>query len=487
MKSRNGLLASIGMLALLAVFVSWYSLPHNKEKNIRGKLEVVRVLESPASGLIPYSDVKIPALVANCVGEDCSTSIPHCMNIASSLKKTGVVRLVNDTSSFEWRVFFRCSLKPTNELATSPLWSFIHKYQTSPSGVSNKLIEGFPNYFPIVNNKVEACKIFRKNNLKLRDFTFECFIPTMEAKEDLKNWCSQKPNAHVIVKVEGASGQGIRGLQNCSQVIRKPELFYAQEYLSDPLRINNRKFDIRAFVLVTSIEPIRLYFSRTSFCRFALTEWTGTFDNDHLLEHLTGPYQASHSNKYPKNIPYLADGEPGYPFMSYEFFMSTLEGKFGAGRADEVQNSIKHALREFLVPLLNELRHETRKCPACFALFGADVAIDSTFKAKVIESNVAPYFGVGPAEEFLGNLKHSQMSSLLRMLRIDPNVPYVQPRHLIWKGVSEECAATVSEIVNEITYAGVYTPVATTEYADECVKQGVRLAMRRHAELFSQL
>jgi hypothetical protein len=58
------------------------------------------------------------------------------------------------------------------------------------------------------------------------------------------------------------------------------------KYVSNPLLINNHKFDLRIYVLVTCIDPLRIYIYNEGLVRFA----TEPYSKDHtknLYSHLT--------------------------------------------------------------------------------------------------------------------------------------------------------------------------------------------------------
>lgn len=62
-----------------------------------------------------------------------------------------------------------------------------------------------------------------------------------------------------------------------------------QQYLSKPMLIDGLKFDIRFYVLVTSVEPLRIWIHKDGFLRLATHKYDEpTMKNmDNLTMHLT--------------------------------------------------------------------------------------------------------------------------------------------------------------------------------------------------------
>src|SRR5690349_18005550 len=46
-----------------------------------------------------------------------------------------------------------------------------------------------------------------------------------------------------------------------------------QTYLNDPMLINEKKWDMRTYILITSIHPLRIYMYRDGLVRFASTKY----------------------------------------------------------------------------------------------------------------------------------------------------------------------------------------------------------------------
>ena len=69
-----------------------------------------------------------------------------------------------------------------------------------------------------------------------------------------------------------ARGTGIRVIQRWSQLPKKKQLI-VQRYVSRPYLIEDRKFDLRIYVYVTSFHPLRVYIHDDGLVRFASGEW----------------------------------------------------------------------------------------------------------------------------------------------------------------------------------------------------------------------
>ena len=57
-------------------------------------------------------------------------------------------------------------------------------------------------------------------------------------------------------------GMGIRVINNFKEIPNKKSQLCVQSYIKTPYLINNLKFDLRVYVLVTSVDPLRIYISR---------------------------------------------------------------------------------------------------------------------------------------------------------------------------------------------------------------------------------
>lgn len=70
--------------------------------------------------------------------------------------------------------------------------------------------------------------------------------------------------------------------------IPQDDSFIVSKYIHNPLLINGLKFDLRVYVLVTSIVPLRIYVYKEGLTRFATEKYTNNIkDINNKFSHLT--------------------------------------------------------------------------------------------------------------------------------------------------------------------------------------------------------
>jgi glutathione synthase/RimK-type ligase-like ATP-grasp enzyme len=89
---------------------------------------------------------------------------------------------------------------------------------------------------------------------------------------------ASEDNIWIVKPAVSSQGKGIYLLSDLNDlppmmVDNQPQNFVIQKYLSQPLLINNLKFDIRIYVVVTGIDPLRIYIYNDGLVRFATEEY----------------------------------------------------------------------------------------------------------------------------------------------------------------------------------------------------------------------
>lgn len=66
------------------------------------------------------------------------------------------------------------------------------------------------------------------------------------------------------------------------------ESYVISRYITNPLLIGGKKFDLRLYVLVTSFRPLKAYLFKLGFCRFCTVKYdTSVTELDNMYVHLT--------------------------------------------------------------------------------------------------------------------------------------------------------------------------------------------------------
>lgn len=106
-----------------------------------------------------------------------------------------------------------------------------------------------------------------------------------------------------------ACGRGIK-MVNKETKIKPRKDTLVSEYIANPHLINNFKYDLRIYVVVTSYDPLRIYLFNEGLARFATYEYnTKPKDIKKRFIHLTNFSVNKHSKKFVKNSRAELDGQ----------------------------------------------------------------------------------------------------------------------------------------------------------------------------------
>ncbi|KAK0078300.1 hypothetical protein PV325_002714 [Microctonus aethiopoides] len=221
------------------------------------------------------------------------------------------------------------------------------------------------------------------------------FVPrTYVLPQDLRNfrqiWEKSGGKEKWIIKPPAsARGMGIRVVHRWSQIPKKRPLI-VQQYLSKPLLIGGAKFDLRLYILITSINPLRIYIYPDGLVRFASVKYNDDINylSDRLM-HLTNYSINKTSATYTSND--CAESCRGHKW-SVKALWSYLE-KEGVN-TKKIWSSIKDIVIKTMIavesPINTLTRTNTTSKYSCYELFGVDILLDENLKPWLLEVNISP-------------------------------------------------------------------------------------------------
>ncbi|XP_075964534.1 tubulin polyglutamylase TTLL5 [Anarhichas minor] len=203
--------------------------------------------------------------------------------------------------------------------------------------------------------------------------------------------CFAKDKGPWIIKpVASSRGRGIYLVSNPNQILMDENILVSR-YINNPLLIDEFKFDVRLYVLVTSYDPVLIYMYEEGLARFATVKYDRTSKNiKNTFMHLTN-YSV---NK--KSSDYVSCDDPEVEDYGNKWSMSAVlrylkqEGKDTTLLMRQVEDLIVKAVLSAELQIANACKMYVPHKTNCFELYGFDVLIDSNLKPWLLEVNLSP-------------------------------------------------------------------------------------------------
>jgi tubulin polyglutamylase TTLL4 len=228
-----------------------------------------------------------------------------------------------------------------------------------------------------------------KNEL---DFVPKTFLLPNEFKS-LK-LAFHESSSWIIKPPASARGIGIQVITKMSSLPKKTPLI-CSHYVSNPLLINGRKFDLRLYVLVSSFDPLKIYLYKNGLARFAGKRYSHQKSNRSRFVHLTN-YSVSKKlqDKVKDEDPFF-DGDSKFSMKDNKWTFDILKDYFKLQNIDfdKIMDRIEKIVITTIMSVHKRNSSGLQSLPnknCCYELFGFDILLDSNLKAWLMEVNISP-------------------------------------------------------------------------------------------------
>lgn len=251
--------------------------------------------------------------------------------------------------------------------------------------------------------------------------------------EDLLAYMRKNPTLVFIVKpTRGAEGKGIKLISSVEEAKRVNFQSVVQAYVPNLLLMDGYKFDLRVYVMITSVDPLRIFVYNNGLVRLATYLYSKP-DNTNInnqFMHLTNYSINKNSDKYNDS----PENGSKRDFIAFNAWLA----KRGWNSA-KLWSQIDDVIIKTIIcvyPLLKEKYGELfpdqyqHSISACFELLGVDILIDSSMKPFLLEVNRSPSFNIaGVIDE---RVKKNLLQDSFTLLNLNYD------RRSLWTLVEEE-------------------------------------------------
>jgi tubulin polyglutamylase TTLL6/13 len=287
----------------------------------------------------------------------------------------------------------------------------------------------FANHFGAsfqICDKVGLARKFEEMRTRfpsIYDFHPQNFIFPEEVPAFRTYMRNQTDSPTFIIKPDkGGSGRRIKLVQSFEGLSNYKDSAVCQEYIA-PFLLNRLKFDLRIYVLVTSVDPLRVYIHKENMARFCTEKYVAPAKSN-----LTKMY--SHLTNYSvnKDNPKFVQNTEGREGSAHKRGTTSVFAEMESQGVDveRLQDQIDEVIQFTLLAVQQEYIQMYRRTvktqderSRLFEILGFDVMIDEDLKPWLIEVNNNP--SLHAESPFDEALKVSVAKGTLQIIDLQPS------------------------------------------------------------------
>jgi len=277
-------------------------------------------------------------------------------------------------------------------------------------------INQFPGLF-IIGRKdslaVAYSKMMAKHGPKHFDFMPRSYIVPAE-REELVQLMEKSAKPMIVKPPNWFCGIGIKVINKVEDIPIKNNKMVVQEYIDNPLLIKGCKFDLRLYVLMTNIDPIKIYIYEDGLVRFATALYTNDpeqISNNYI--HLTN-YSVNKTSEE-----FVYNESPG-SYEGHKWNLKTLwrymEEEMGIDWRPIWEKTKEICVKTVLCgqeQMREAFAKQIKSDYNCYKLWGFDVFFDANLKPWLLEVNNIPSLHVNTVDAFVNRPMIAEMFNII--------------------------------------------------------------------------
>ena len=196
-------------------------------------------------------------------------------------------------------------------------------------------------------------------------------------------------------------GNGIKIINDYNDIKdAKQRKYLISRYIMNPLLIKNKKFDMRAYVLVTGMNPLKIYFYRDGYLKLTVKNFTldKEFIGDGCVHITTSDtnLECFEGKEYKYDTDIYDEKSNFYSYVYFERYCN----KNGINYTDIMEQMKDIFIKTFISmnsDFLDLLKKKINNDRNLYQLYGLDLIVDQNYKVYLLELNRDPSMRDGHA------------------------------------------------------------------------------------------
>ena len=201
------------------------------------------------------------------------------------------------------------------------------------------------------------------------------------------NYKINKNNLWIVKPKDGNTGKGVHLFKSLESESNE---FLISKYVTNPHLINGKKYDLRIYVLVTGLKPLKIYINKEGLARISAQKFSLNEENyDNIFVHLTNTGVNKKSKEYVYAQDFNSENANKLSLHTYQKYISKEKANY-----DLIWKKIKDIAIKTVIAghknLVEKLDEFYLNDQSFFNLYGYDIIIDDKYEPYLLEVNRRP-------------------------------------------------------------------------------------------------